>query len=62
MNRGQAHPYVTFPASWTLIPTDWCRNTCGYCLFVRREDAGAGLLSPEAARAEIEDSFAGAHA
>lgn len=45
---------VTFSPSWTLVPTHWCRNRCGYCVFVEREGARAELLSPEAARAEME--------
>lgn len=45
---------VTFSASWTLIPTHWCRNTCGYCVFVERAGVRAGLLSTAAAELEVE--------
>jgi 2-iminoacetate synthase ThiH len=34
---------VTYSPSWTLIPTHYCRNACGYCVFVER--ARAQLLS-----------------
>ena len=44
---------VTFSPSWTLVPTHWCRNTCGYCVFVEREGPRARLVSVEAARAEM---------
>ena len=45
---------VTYSPSWTLIPTHWCRNTCGYCVFVERTGASAQLMSPTNARREIE--------
>lgn len=44
---------VTYSPSWTLIPTHWCRNTCGYCVFVERAGAAAELVSPTAARVEM---------
>ncbi len=44
---------VTYSPSWTLIPTHWCRNTCGYCVFVERADDTAQLVAPDAARSEI---------
>lgn len=44
---------VTFSPSWTLVPTHWCRNACGYCVFVEREGPRAGLVSLESARAEM---------
>jgi 7,8-didemethyl-8-hydroxy-5-deazariboflavin synthase CofG subunit len=49
------HPksIVTYSPSWTLIPTHWCRNTCGYCVFVQRTGAASQLLSPANARTEI---------
>ena len=49
---------VTYSPSWTLIPTHWCRNTCGYCVFVERKGALAQLMSPANARAEIERAVA----
>lgn len=45
---------ITYSPSWTLIPTHWCRNTCGYCVFVERTGEGAQLVAPDAARHEIE--------
>lgn len=45
---------VTYSPSWTLIPTHWCRNTCGYCVFVERTGEGTQLVAPDAARREIE--------
>ena len=45
---------VTYSPSWTLIPTHYCRNTCGYCVFVEREGARAQLVSIAQARLEIE--------
>ncbi|MDQ3687512.1 MAG: 7,8-didemethyl-8-hydroxy-5-deazariboflavin synthase subunit CofG [Acidobacteriota bacterium] len=45
---------ITYSPSWTLIPTHWCRNTCGYCVFVERTGARAQLVSPDDARLEIE--------
>lgn len=45
---------ITYSPSWTLIPTHWCRNACGYCVFVQRTGAASPLLSPADARAEIE--------
>lgn len=45
---------VTFSPSWTLIPTHFCRNTCGYCVFVERHGEAAQLLTTDAARREIE--------
>lgn len=54
MSYQSSHTRVTFSASWTLIPTHWCRNTCGYCVFVERTGARAELVSLDAARAEIE--------
>lgn len=46
--------FVTYSPSWTLIPTHYCRNTCGYCAFVERDGARAHLLSLERATDEIE--------
>ena len=45
---------VTYSPSWTLIPTHYCRNTCGYCVFVERNGAGAQLLSIAQAQTEIQ--------
>ncbi|HVF86190.1 MAG TPA: 7,8-didemethyl-8-hydroxy-5-deazariboflavin synthase subunit CofG [Pyrinomonadaceae bacterium] len=45
---------VNYSPSWTLIPTHWCRNTCGYCVFVERTGEGAQLISPDDARNEIK--------
>lgn len=44
---------VTYSPSWTLIPTHYCRNTCGYCVFVERTGEQAQLLSLAAAHREI---------
>jgi FO synthase subunit 1 len=49
-----SHNRVTYSPSWTLIPTHYCRNSCGYCVFVERAGPNAGLLAPDAARGEIE--------
>jgi 7,8-didemethyl-8-hydroxy-5-deazariboflavin synthase CofG subunit len=49
-----SHNHVTFSPSWTLIPTHYCRNTCGYCIFVERTGEHAQLLTPAAAEREIE--------
>ncbi len=49
---------VTYSPSWTLIPTHYCRNTCGYCVFVEREGARAQLVSVTQARSEIEHARA----
>ncbi len=32
---------VSYSPSWTLIPTHFGRNTCGYCVFVERTGAHA---------------------
>ena len=48
-----AHESVTYSPSWTLIPTHYCRNTCGYCVFVERKGVRAQLTARAAARAEI---------
>lgn len=53
-----AHNRVTYSPSWTLIPTHYCRNTCGYCVFVERTGRRAGLLAPTAAEREIERACA----
>ena len=45
---------ITYSPSWTLIPTHYCRNTCGYCAFVERDGARANLLSLARATEEIE--------
>lgn len=47
------HNRVTYSPGWTLIPTHYCRNTCGYCVFVERSGPGAQLLSPTDARREV---------
>lgn len=44
---------VTFSPSWTFIPTHFCRNTCGYCVFVTRTGPAAELAPLSAALAEI---------
>lgn len=44
---------VTFSPSWTFIPTHFCRNTCGYCVFVKRTGPAAELAPLSAALAEI---------
>lgn len=44
---------VTYSPSWTLIPTHFCRNACGYCVFVAHEGAAAELIAPPQAAAEI---------
>ncbi len=54
MHTPSAASIVTYSPSWTLIPTHWCRNTCGYCVFVERLGEAAQLISPGAARHEIE--------
>ncbi len=45
---------VTYSPGWTLIPTHYCRNSCGYCVFVERKGARAQLLSIAQAQTEIE--------
>ena len=45
---------VTYSPGWTLIPTHWCRNSCGYCAFVARTGAAGELLPIAAACFEIE--------
>ncbi len=47
---------VTYSPSWTLIPTHYCRNSCGYCVFVERKGARAQLLSHAQAQTEIEQA------
>jgi len=47
---------VTYSPSWTLIPTHYCRNACGYCVFVERKGARAQLLSLAQAQTEIEEA------
>lgn len=54
MRPAHADNAVTYSPSWTLIPTHFCRNTCGYCVFVERTGAAAQLTSLQAAHAEIE--------
>ncbi|MDX6695658.1 MAG: hypothetical protein QOF02_3261 [Blastocatellia bacterium] len=49
---------VTYSPSWTLIPTHYCRNACGYCVFVERVGPNAGLLAPDVACGEIERAHA----
>jgi len=49
---------ITYSPSWTLIPTHWCRNTCGYCVFVERIGEGAQLVSPDNAHKEIKSARA----
>lgn len=49
-----SHNRVTYSPGWTLIPTHYCRNTCGYCAFVKRTGQESQLLAPAAARREIE--------
>ncbi len=49
---------VTYSPSWTLIPTHWCRNSCGYCVFVERGGAAGGLLTVADAFHEIERAHA----
>ncbi|MBD0324908.1 MAG: 7,8-didemethyl-8-hydroxy-5-deazariboflavin synthase subunit CofG [Pyrinomonadaceae bacterium] len=49
-----SHNCVTYSPSWTLIPTHYCRNTCGYCVFVKRTGQSAQLLAPDMAEREIE--------
>ena len=49
---------VTYSPGWTLIPTHYCRNACGYCVFVERSGPPAELLAPDAARLEIERASA----
>jgi 7,8-didemethyl-8-hydroxy-5-deazariboflavin synthase CofG subunit len=48
------HNRVTYSPSWTLIPTHYCRNTCGYCVFVKRSGRSAQLLTPAMAEREME--------
>lgn len=50
--------HITYSPSWTLIPTHYCRNTCGYCVFVERTGPAAQLVSPTAAAAEIKRAHA----
>lgn len=45
---------VTYSPSWTLIPTHYCRNACGYCVFVEHKGARAQLLNIARAQTEIE--------
>jgi 7,8-didemethyl-8-hydroxy-5-deazariboflavin synthase CofG subunit len=47
---------ITYSPSWTLIPTHYCRNTCGYCVFVKRTGAAAELLTINRARAIIDEA------
>ncbi|MBA2341120.1 MAG: 7,8-didemethyl-8-hydroxy-5-deazariboflavin synthase subunit CofG [Pyrinomonadaceae bacterium] len=49
---------ITYSSSWTLVPTHYCRNTCGYCAFVQRTGARAQLVSINEARREIERAHA----
>ncbi len=49
-----SHNHVTYSPSWTLIPTHYCRNTCGYCVFVKRTGQSAQLLAPALAEREME--------
>lgn len=51
-----SHNRVTYSPSWTLIPTHYCRNTCGYCVFVERTGSRAQLLTLEAAEREIQSA------
>lgn len=48
---------ISYSPSWTFIPTHYCRNTCGYCVFVERTGAGAGLATLRRAAAEIEQAL-----
>lgn len=54
MNSLSSHKQITFSPSWTLIPTHYCRNTCGYCVFVEREGPRAELLSLQQAQHDIK--------
>lgn len=54
MPSALAENTVTYSPSWTLIPTHFCRNTCGYCVFVKRTGEAAQLTSLQTARMEIE--------
>ncbi len=47
---------ITYSPSWTLIPTHYCRNTCGYCVFVERTGERAQLLSPNIAENQIKQA------
>jgi 7,8-didemethyl-8-hydroxy-5-deazariboflavin synthase CofG subunit len=51
-----AHNRVTYSPSWTLIPTHYCRNACGYCVFVERTGSRAQLLTIESAEREIQSA------
>lgn len=53
-----SHNHVTYSPSWTLIPTHYCRNACGYCVFVERTGNRAQLLPLEAAEREIKRASA----
>ena len=54
MNLARSPTPVTYSPGWTFIPTHWCRNTCGYCVFVERTGDAAQLVPPDIARREIE--------
>lgn len=47
------HNQVTYSPGWTLIPTHYCRNSCGYCVFVERTGTNAQLLAPATYRAAL---------
>lgn len=46
--------HITYSPSWTFIPTHYCLNTCGYCVFVERTGARAELAPLTRAEAEIK--------
>lgn len=55
-HRTPAETVVTYSPGWTLIPTHYCRNSCGYCVFVEHKGAHAHLLSLVQAQTEIEQA------
>ncbi|MBA3438602.1 MAG: 7,8-didemethyl-8-hydroxy-5-deazariboflavin synthase subunit CofG [Pyrinomonadaceae bacterium] len=54
MPSAHADTTITYSPSWTLIPTHYCRNTCGYCVFVERTGEAAQLTSLQTAHVEIK--------
>ena len=49
---------VTYSPSWTLIPTHYCRNACGYCAFVAHTGERARLRTLAECQVEIDRAHA----